>query len=155
MQDLDGYSSDHVHAQPAELKLLAQFIEIDMKQLEDQTGMPSKEKCMLQLDDIGFELRIEHHHIFQDFDLYFSLLVELWLISDDLQGHHFSLFVVEGFKNLTERALAEAIHDLIPIGYCIAGGYLSLTGAACKILDRMDTSRPNIMHLIPQNLLSL
>lgn len=153
LQDLDGYSSDHVHAQPAELKLLAQLVEIDVKQLEDQTGMPSEEKCMLQLYDVGLELRIKHHHVFQDLDLYFGLLIELGLVSDDLQGHHFSLLVVEGLEHLTEGSLSEAIQDLVPIGDRITCGYLSLAGAACEILDGMDTSGPNIVNFIPQDFL--
>lgn len=116
--------------------------------------MSSKEKGMLQLDNVRLELRVKHHNIFQDLYLNLSLLVELRLVSNNLQSDELSFLMVKGLEHLSKRSLAKTIHNLISIGYRITSRYLSLTGAACEIFDGMYPSWSNVMHFIPKNLFS-
>ena len=83
--------------------------------------MPPEEKRMFELDDVGLEFGVEHHHIFQDLYLHLRLLVELGLVPDDLQSHELPLLVVEGLEHLPKRSLPETIHDLVSIGNGVAG----------------------------------
>lgn len=47
LKHLDGDPTNHVHAEAIELKLPAEFIQVDVQQLEDETGMTSEEEGML------------------------------------------------------------------------------------------------------------
>jgi hypothetical protein len=91
-----------------------------MQQLEGEASVTPKEERMLQLDDVRLELWVEYHHVLQNFNLYFSLLIKFRLISDYFEGNHFPFFMIKGLKNLSKRALPKGTHDFISICNCIA-----------------------------------
>lgn len=55
------------------------------------------------------------NQVFQDLDLDQSLMVEALFVPNDLDGHHFARLVVAALQDLTERAFAQHVDDLVPI----------------------------------------
>lgn len=148
LKDLDCHSSDHVHCHSLEFQLSTQFVEIDVKQLEDEAGMAPKEKAVFQLHDVALSSGIHHRNSLQDPHFHFGLSIELGLVSDDLHCHQFSLSVVEGFEDLTKRALSQQGKHFVSIGDCVSGGHSGLAVAAGEISQGVDPPSADEMHLV-------
>jgi len=155
LQCLNGYPSDQVKVQAIEFVKLKKLIEIDVEKLKDETSMTSEEKSVFQLHNIGSKLRIMHDNIFQNFDLYFCLLVELGLISNDLQSDHLFLLMVKSLENLAKRAVSQPTDHFISICNGISSCNSSLTCGISEVLDTVDPSRTDIKYFIAKHLLFL
>lgn len=155
LKDLNGHSSDHVHGHSFEFKLPAQFIEVDVKQLENKAGMTPKEKAVFQLHDVAFSSGIHHRNSLQDPHFHFGLSIELCLVSDDLHCHQFSLSVIERFEHLTKGALSQQRKHLVSIGDCVSRGHSCLAVTAGEVSQGVDPPSADEMHLVANYFLAL
>src|SRR5690242_5812128 len=65
--------------------------------------------------------------LLQDVNLDQSLLMESFLVADDLDGNKASCLMIDATYNLSEATLAEQVNDLVPIGEMVAKDYVIVT----------------------------
>ena len=74
---------------------------------------------VLDPNDIICVVRVIFLKMQQYFQLHSRLVLELLLVSDNLDRNNFSSFVIDTFESLPEGALAQKVDDLESIGYLI------------------------------------
>lgn len=95
--------------------------------------MVSEVKVLCHFDDMVFLLMVlsekvgtemkgtfENTHpfpqIIQDLDFNQGLVMEAFLVSNDLDGHRFTRAVVAAVQDLTKRAFTQNVDDLVAVG---------------------------------------
>ena len=152
---LNGDPSDEIKVQPCKFIQFQEFVQIDMEELEDKTGMTPEEKCVFELNYIRSEFGIMHECGLKDFYLYFCLTIEFRFVSDYFKCHHLFFLVIEGFENLAERTMTKSTYHFVPVSYGIASRYSSLALFIGKIFKGVYSSFANIKNLVPKDFLLL
>ncbi len=93
--------------------------------------------------------------IVQDLDLHKCLMMEPFLVSDDLNGHRFTSTVISTMQNLTKRSLPERVNHFVPIGQVIViddkvvTSIIIIAVVICRIVTSsrlLVTPGPDVVH---------
>ena len=74
--------SDQLEAEPLELVLLDQLVEVDIEQLKGDTSVGAKDEMVKHMNDVIAIVFILLAQVLQDSDLFLGLAVEPFLIAD-------------------------------------------------------------------------
>ena len=82
--------------------------------------MFSENKFFFHSNDVFFVFRVALAELVHYLGFYYALLIKPLLISQDLKRHYFLFLVVHALEDLSKRALAQSLGDLVPIGDVMA-----------------------------------
>ena len=94
---------------------LNELIEVYAEKLESDAKVLAKHYVVFHADDVAFVLRIIVSQVLQNLNLDCRLVVEAFLVTNDLECNELTLLVVKHTQSLPETALAEEIDHLIAI----------------------------------------
>lgn len=94
---------------------LNELIEVYAEKLESDAQVLAKHYVVFHADDVAFVLRIIVSQVLQNLNLDCRLVVEAFLVTNDLECNELTLLVVKHTQSLPETALAEEIDHLIAI----------------------------------------
>ena len=77
--------------------------------------MLSEHAVIFDPDHVVLVVLIVEVEVLQDLEFHASLVLELFLVSDDLDGDHLLGFVVHAFDGLPKATLSQKLEDFVPV----------------------------------------
>jgi hypothetical protein len=135
-QHLGGKAANESSREANESVCFDQFVQIDAKEFHSNAEMVTEVKMLSHFDDVVLFIRVLYGvsvhqcqqqgnaypftQIVQYLDLHKCLMMEPFLVSDDLNGNRFTSTVISTVQNLTKGSLPERINHFVSIGQVIA-----------------------------------
>lgn len=133
LQDLDRESPNQVVRETCELMLLQKFIQVFVKYLKRNATMASKNEGAFHSHNIASEFRIFQKGCLEDGNLYFGLLLKLFLAFNQLQCDILLFLMVKGLEHTAERSSAKLQYYFISISYAVMYHNFWISFTVCKI----------------------
>ena len=111
-------------AEPLELVLLDQLVEVHAQQLEGETDVVSEGEMVDQMDDVVSVVPILLSQVLQDPNLLICLAVESLLVPYHLQGYVLLCPMIVRLQHLTKASLSKDLEDLVAIGNVVVSDHL-------------------------------
>ena len=111
-------------AEPLELVLLDQLVEVHAQQLEGEADVVSEGEMVDQMDDVVCVVLVLLPQVLQYPNLLVGLAVESLLVPYHLQSNVLLRSVIVRLQHLPETALSEDLEDLVAIGDVVVGDHL-------------------------------
>lgn len=92
---------------------LDEFVEVDTKKLHSDAKVAPKVEVFRHFDDIVFVIGIPFPEVVEDLYLYKSLMMETFLVSNDLYGDRLASAMIAATQDLTKRTFPEGIRDFV------------------------------------------
>jgi len=108
--------ADQSQAEPLELVLLDQFVQVHGQKFEGDADVVAEGKRLDHVDDVVYVVLVLLAQVLQYPDLFLSLAMESLLVAHHLQGDVGVGFVIVGFHDLPEAALADDLQHFVAVG---------------------------------------
>uniref|UniRef100_A0A182QEJ1 Uncharacterized protein n=1 Tax=Anopheles farauti TaxID=69004 RepID=A0A182QEJ1_9DIPT len=127
-----------LHAEPLELVLLDQLVQVDVQQLERDAHVVAKHEAVVHVDDVHRVVPVLRPQVLQDADLLLRLPVKPLLVPDHLQRDVLEVAMVVRFHHLPEAALADDLQHLVPVRDVVVRDIAACCCCCCCCTEEED-----------------
>lgn len=111
-----GKLADQLEAEPLELILLNEFVEVDGEELKRDANVIAEDEAVMEVDDVHLIVLVLLLEMLQDLDFFLSLPVKARLIPHHFERHVDVVLVVVSLDHLPEAALANDFEHFVAVG---------------------------------------
>lgn len=114
LQDLNGEPSHQAQTIASEVILLDELIQVDGEKFKRYEQMLPEIAGVLDPDDVHLIVGVVVSQVSHDVQLNLRLVLELLLVSNDLDRHQFACLVISAFQGLAERSFTQEVKHFEP-----------------------------------------